>query len=186
MLISYTHVVLRSRIPGALPSCLLCIQTDTNRINAYAGRLVYSYCRETEWDLGYCSFGVDRTGSRDTSSCLIVASHCGASHRDGLSVFPVYLCLYASGCLRLCLPVFVRVVSVSVCASLCLCVCLYGLRQSVLCLCASVSDCLSLLASVSVTNDTDSSFIIYTWTTVWTSRRSLFSIMNQAQYKIKQ
>jgi hypothetical protein len=71
MLITYTHVVLRSRTLGALPSCLICVQTDTNKIIAYARHLVYSFCRETEWDLGHRSLSVDTTESQDTSACLV-------------------------------------------------------------------------------------------------------------------
>jgi hypothetical protein len=44
MLIAYIHVVLRSRILGALPSCVICVQTDKNKTIAYARHLVYSYC----------------------------------------------------------------------------------------------------------------------------------------------
>jgi hypothetical protein len=83
MLITYIHVVLRIRTLGGLPSCLICVQTDTNKMIAYARHLVYSYWRDAEWDLGRCSFIVDTTGSQDTLSCLVVTGQCGSSRRHG-------------------------------------------------------------------------------------------------------
>jgi hypothetical protein len=39
MLITYIHVVLRSRIQGALPSCLIYVQTDAHKIIAMLDNL---------------------------------------------------------------------------------------------------------------------------------------------------
>jgi hypothetical protein len=84
MLITYIHVMRRSRTLGALTSCIICVQTDKNRIIACARHLVYSYCRGTEWDFGHRSFSVDTAGSRDTWSCLVVTGQCVSSLRFAL------------------------------------------------------------------------------------------------------
>jgi hypothetical protein len=85
MLITYIHVLLRSGTLGPLPSCLTCVQTDKYRIIAYARHLIYSYRRETEWDLDHRSFSMDTTGSQDTSSCLVGTV---LSYRGLVSVIP--------------------------------------------------------------------------------------------------
>jgi hypothetical protein len=46
MLIMYIHVALRSRILRALPSRLVCVQIDKNKIIAYARHLDYSFAEK--------------------------------------------------------------------------------------------------------------------------------------------
>jgi hypothetical protein len=55
MLIMYIHIVLWSRLLGALPSCLLCLQIDTNKIVTHARHQSKIY--------GQLSFSVGARGS---------------------------------------------------------------------------------------------------------------------------